>query len=320
MLERIISSHSMILGGPEPHLLTPLAHLGYYARVDAAPYDPAATAEGLMSFVSRLDGGRDAYRNACRAYCEVLYGRYLSQSGKTLCLDKTPAYALILPFLAEVFPDAHYVVLTRHPLAIFASYANSFFSGDYAAALSYNPILNRYVPSIAAFLRQTATPLVHVRYESLVQHPEDEMQRVFEHLGVPYEADAIDYGAHGSPRERKGLGDPIGVDRHQRPTTGSVSKWVEDLAGNPEREAMMREVIGQIDAEDLRTFGYPIESLWEKLERHRSTCAAKKPAGAGRYGWQRKAIVGFRRMAQRHHGIRRMLMAGRSACDALLKE
>ena len=37
LLARMIGAHSLIYGRPEPHLLTPLAHLGYYAKVDKAP-------------------------------------------------------------------------------------------------------------------------------------------------------------------------------------------------------------------------------------------------------------------------------------------
>ena len=45
MLEHMLSAHSMVQGGPEPHLLTPLAHLGPWAKVDKAPYDHVLAAE-----------------------------------------------------------------------------------------------------------------------------------------------------------------------------------------------------------------------------------------------------------------------------------
>ena len=154
MLERMLESHSQILGGPEPHLLTPLAHLGVWDKVDKAPYDHILAAEAQRLFISKLPNGEQDYWEACRAYCDTLYGRYLKGSGKAICLDKTPAYALILPFMMKVFPDAKYIVLTRHPLAAFSSFANSFFDGDYARAQAHNPLLNRYVPAISTFLRQ----------------------------------------------------------------------------------------------------------------------------------------------------------------------
>ena len=35
---------------------------------------------------------------------------------------------MVLPFLTRLYPRARYVVLTRHPLAVASSYANSFFA------------------------------------------------------------------------------------------------------------------------------------------------------------------------------------------------
>ena len=41
----------------EPHLLTPLAHLGYYSRVDQAPYDPIITQGAMRELVKSLPQG-----------------------------------------------------------------------------------------------------------------------------------------------------------------------------------------------------------------------------------------------------------------------
>ena len=159
MLEHMLAAHSQVQGGPEPHLITPLAHLGVWDKVDKAPYDHILAAQAQRLFVSQLPRGEADYWDACRAYCDVLYGRYLEAKGtKPFCLDKTPAYALVLPFLAKIYPDAAYIVLTRHPLAIFSSFANSFFDGDYREAHTYNPIIERYVPAMSDFLRQDAPP------------------------------------------------------------------------------------------------------------------------------------------------------------------
>jgi len=321
MLERILSSHSAILGGPEPHLLTPLAHLGYWAKVDKAPYDHILAAESQRLFVEQLPNKGQDYWDACRAYCDVLYGRYLSTSGKAICLDKTPAYGLVLPFMMKVFPDGKYVVLTRHPLATFSSFANSFFDGDYQAAQSYNPILNRYVPAIAAFLRQTEVPFVHVRYEDLVKDPEAWMEKVYQHIGVPFEKETIDYGrAESDEPRRKGLGDPIGVAQHTRPTTGSVKKWVEELASDPAKLRLMRDIIARLDPADLAMIGYPIDRLWKPLEEAAGKTIAPRKGSLTRYRLQRKLIVTLRARAQKGGVFIKTLKKVQLACEVLLRE
>src|SRR5258708_3765264 len=198
LLMWMLSSHSAIYSRAEPHLLTPLAHLGYFDTVDAAPFDHLQAAQAMREFVAELPRGEPDYLDACRAYADILYGRMLDArgSGRPFFLDKTPANALVLPFITKLYPRARYIVLTRHPAAIFSSYANSFFDGDYEAARRFNPILNRYVPAMARLLRESAVPLVQVIYEQLVQQPEEEMRRVCAFVGIEFRPDMIEYGQH----------------------------------------------------------------------------------------------------------------------------
>jgi hypothetical protein len=321
MLERMLESHSQILGGPEPHLLTPLAHLGVWDKVDKAPYDHVLAAESQKLFVERMPHGEQDYWDACRAYCDVLYGRLLEGSGKRIVLDKTPAYALVLPFIAKVFPDAKYVVLARHPLATFSSYANSFFDGNYLTAMEYNPLLQRYVPAMAAFLRQRDVPVLHVKYEDLVKDPETWMEKIYAYIGVPFERDTIDYGEkERAPAAAKGLGDPIGVAQHTRPTTASIAKWVEELSADSAKLALMQQTIESLDPAGLETLGYPAEEIWKPMEAASGKTIAPKKQPLSRYRLQRKAIVQLRSLAKRNGAVRGLLKKVRLAADVLLRE
>ncbi len=321
MLERMLESHTQILGGPEPHLLTPLAHLGVWDKVDKAPYDHVLAAESQKLFIDRLPRKDQDYWDACRAYCDVLYGRLLAGSGKSIVLDKTPAYALVLPFMMKVFPDAKYVVLTRHPLATFSSYANSFFDGDYAAAMNYNPLLQRYVPAMAKFLRQQEVAKCHVKYEDLVKDPETWMGKIYAYIGVPFEKDTIDYGEkERAPETAKGLGDPIGVAQHSRPTTASISKWVEELATDPAKRQLMEQTIESLDPTDLETLGYPADTIWKPLQQAAGQTITPKKQPMSRYRLQRKAIVKLRALTQRSGAVRGLLRKVRLVTDVLLRE
>ncbi|MCK5860888.1 MAG: sulfotransferase [Candidatus Hydrogenedentes bacterium] len=321
MLERMLSSHSQIQGGPEPHLLTPLAHLGVWDKVDKAPYDHVLAAQAQKGFVSQLPKGEQDYWDACRAYCDVLYGRYTHAKGdKPYCLDKTPAYALVLPFMTKVYPDSSYIVLTRHPLAIFSSYANSFFNGDYEVAHDFNPIIERYVPALAAFLRSNNDKAFHVCYEQLVREPEPWFERICAHIGVPYEADAINYGETKDPKKATGLGDPIGVSQHKRPTTASVKKWVAELATDPGKLALAKKMIAAVNPDDLATIGYPVDTLWKVLEEAGDNITAPKAPKATRYRLERGMIIRLRRLSQRNNLFRSILKKSQLICDILLRE
>lgn len=319
LLARMLGAHSRIYARPEPHLLTPLAHLGYYHNVDKAPFDHILAAEALRDFVADLPGGEQDYLDACRAYADTLYGRMLAtRPDKDLFLDKTPAYSLVLDFIARLYPRARYIVLTRHPLAVFASYAESFFDGDYQAAHAYNPILERYVPALARFLRERPAPLHHVIYEELVAEPERHLRRIFEFLGVEHEPQAVNYGEHEG--WSKGLGDPIGVQRHKRPTTESVHKWPAEVAADPARLDLCRRIIARLDPEDLALWGHPLDTLWKPLEDAAPDLRPPPARPWTRYRLQRRLIVGLRKQARRHPSFRRLLHTVRLGADVLLRE
>jgi hypothetical protein len=318
MLERILSSHSAIRGGPEPHLLTPLAHLGVWAGVDKAPYDHIVAAIGQKDFVKELPHGEADYWQACRAYCKVLYERYMEGSGKTVCLDKTPEYATVLPFITKVLPDAKYVVLTRHPLAVFSSFANSFFDGDFEITNNHDPIMERYVHALGAFLRQGEIPFVHVRYEDLVAEPERWVEKVYAHIGVPNDPATVDYGTRA--QDHNGLGDPIGIKKHARPSTESLDKWADELLTDESKLAFVRRLVQRLDPDALAAIGYPLETFWQPLERRAGKAKPAAKRKLDRYAVERKLIVHGRSMVQRFGKLREVVGTVRLACDVLLRE
>jgi hypothetical protein len=320
MLMRMLNVHEDIYTRPEPHLLTPLAHLGYYAYVDKAPYDQFQAAQSVKGFVADLPGGEQDHVDALRAYSDTMYGRMLEPTGKKYFLDKTPAYALILPFLAKVFPRAKYVVLTRHPFAIFSSFAKSFFDNDWEAAHHFNPILERYVPALARFIRREDVPFYHVRYENLVADPEGQMRALCETIDLPYQESMINYG--DKKVDGKGLGDPIGVGADKRPNTKSVDKWALEVKGNPKRIALLEKMVKHLEDEDLATWGYTRDNLWDPLadvDEGKATALQSASKKWDRYHMERRLLLHLRKGI---HGstFGNTLDRVRFYCDVLLRE
>ena len=315
LLQRMLGAHSEIFTHPEPHLITPIAHLGVYDNIDKAPYDHINAAEAVKTFIEGLPGGEQDYLDALRAYTDTLYGRMLSTSESSIFLDKTPANALVLPFLQRLYPDAMYVVLTRHPLAIFSSYANSFFNGDWGAAHAFNPILERYVPAMAVFLRERPVPLLHVAYEDLVIEPEPQLERIFAFLGLEHEPDAVEYGKAGPMK--KGMGDPITVHTHDRPVTDNVDKWAAELAHDSDKRMLAEQMIGQIDPADLEAWQWPTDALWAPIEAAGGGPAPKPSRNS--YTFQRRVMLALKKdIHKRAHG--RIIKRVKYYCDVLLRD
>ncbi|MFZ1866054.1 MAG: sulfotransferase [Polyangiales bacterium] len=315
LLQRMMGAHSEIFTHPEPHLITPIAHLGVFYNVDKAPYDHINSAEATKAFIEDLPNGEQDYLDALRCYTDTLYGRMLETSNRAYFLDKTPANALVLPFLQRLYPDAKYVVLTRHPLAVFSSYANSFFNGDWQQAHAFNPILERYVPAIADFLASRPVPLLQVAYEDLVSSPESQLERIFAFLGLEHEPEAVDYGRAGP--SKKGMGDPITVDRQDRPVTGSVDKWATELASDAQKRAMAEDMIARIERRSLEIWGWPWDVLWAPVEAAGGGPAPKPPRNS--YTLQRRIMLALKKdIHNRPHG--KLVKRVKYYCDVLLRE
>jgi hypothetical protein len=311
----MMGAHAEIFTHPEPHLITPIAHLGVYDNVDKAPYDHINAAEATKAFIQGLPAGEEDYLDALRAYTDTLYGRMLSTSESSYFLDKTPANALVLPFLQRLYPDAKYVVLTRHPLAVFSSYANSFFDGDWRGAHAFNPILERYVPAMAAFLRERPMPLLHVAYEDLVTGPAAQLERIFAFLGLENDPDAVEYGK--ATPSKKGMGDPITVNREDRPVADKIDKWAAELANDADKRALAEQMIDRIDSADLDAWQWPIDALWAPIEMA-GGAPAPKPA-RNSYTFQRRVMLALKKdIHSRPHG--KLVKRVKYYCDVLLRD
>jgi len=334
LLARMLGAHSRVHAPAEPHLITPLAHLGFYARVERADYDPIIAEGGIREVVRALPRGEADYLDALRAYTDAIYRGLLAGAGAastasadtgpgaegpTHLLDKTPAYALVLDFLARLYPEARYVVLTRHPFAMWASFVESFFDGDHEAAHRHNPLLERYVPAIARFLREAPVPLHAVRYEELVRDPARHCEALCGFLGLPYEPGMVDYGASApATGTARGLGDPITVARQTRPTTDSLARWAADWKGQPDKVAQAEGILARLPDADLATWGFDRSTLREELRAIPAEGGRRRRRPLTRYTLERKALVLLRRNIH-HNALGRLVRRVRAACDVLLR-
>jgi hypothetical protein len=319
LLQRMLGSHPEIFTYPDPHLITPLAFLGYHDQVDKAPYDHINAAEAIKTFVSGLPQGEQDYLAALRAYTDALYGRMLAASGKRYFLDKTPAYGLVLPFLTRLYPDAHYIVLTRHPLAVASAYADTFFEGDWHAANRFNPIVNRYVPALARLLRDPPARLLKLGYEQLVANPKEELSRAFEFLGLATDPRSIELSADYAAAQQNVEGSS--AEQTSLRLGGTVhDKWVAELEADPLKRELAEEIVAALDPHDVSLWGFEKSQLLSPLnaEQLDPTNARKKPKLVGQVVQRRIALAFKRDIRQRPHG--KLLERVRHYCNVLLRE
>ena len=139
LLARMLSAHSQIYGRAEPHLITPLAHLGYFGKVAEGALRSRTTssrrsARSSPRFPTRRGG---LPRRAARVHRLDVRADDAGGAARQALLPRQDARLRAGAALPDEALSARskYVVLTRHPLAVLSSYVESFFDGDYRVAL-----------------------------------------------------------------------------------------------------------------------------------------------------------------------------------------
>jgi hypothetical protein len=136
----------------------------------------------------------------------------LRRSGKSILVEKTPNHLFVWSRLARCWPDARFIFLLRHPAAIVESWARARPHEDRAEILEN---IGRYVAALNE--ARKVLPGHTVRYEELVDNPEEQARGLCEFLGVEWEPAMLEYGRFDHGNIKAGLGDWT-----QRIRTGKV--------------------------------------------------------------------------------------------------
>ena len=243
LLSVLLRRHPRVLAPAEPWLMLALEQIGQVCLRHPA------NSQLLGSAVRKFQGQVDHLR-AARAYAVTIYNEWLSTSGKTRFVDKTPRYYLIIDYLRAVFPRARFIVLLRNPLDIAASYKSSW-KIDFVQSLmemrdtpdNFDLIIG--LARLDRLLAEAPSDMFHViRYEFLVADPASVMVPLLRFLNVEPDEDRSTLTADFGPMffDDDDMGDrKILTTRsvHQR----SVESWRRVF--NVEEAAFLVDAIGR---------------------------------------------------------------------------
>jgi hypothetical protein len=185
-----------------------------------------------------------------RDFYTGLFERHAHAQGKQRWGEKTPFHSTHISQMATVFPDAVFVGIVRHPGAVVHSLMRKFHYGLGDAA-AYWDSTNKEILRRGLELGDDRFALL--RYEDLVEHPEETLRELVDWLGEKWSDDLLRHNdvqaAQGAPRISAGntrTRDPIKTDLADR--------WAEALK-EPEREqlaAVTGELAGFLGYDPLR--------------------------------------------------------------------
>jgi hypothetical protein len=173
----------------------------------------------------RIGWTEDEFDARLREFYSGLFERHAEGEGKKRWGEKTPFHSRHIPEMAKVFPDAVFAGIVRHPGAVVHSLMRKFHYGV-EDAVAYWDATNKEILRRGVELGDDRFALV--RYEDLVQHPEDTLHELVDWLGEEWSDDLLRHNdvqaARGAPRISAGntrTRDPISPDLADR--------WAEAL-------------------------------------------------------------------------------------------
>ena len=176
LIEQILASHSCVEGTFElPNILSIVREFDHAnAKHDAYPEELRSVPPGHFTTLGK---------------------RYLDEtaalrSGRPHFIDKMPNNFSHLGLIHSMLPGAIIIDARRHPMdTCFSTFKQYFAEGQ---SFSYSlEDLGRYYRCYLKLMehwdRVLPGKVLHVRYEALVADPEDQIRRLLEHCGLPFE-------------------------------------------------------------------------------------------------------------------------------------
>lgn len=208
LLQALLSNNEAVNTVSEPWLLLVLAPL-LKPPCTITPFDYGIACDAMKEFERQFPSvlWKDKIRQlALDAYQTLL------KDGYTYVLDKTPRYYEILDEILELFPNAKLIILKRNPLHVVLSLIKKR-KIDNASDLLWNhrDILNAPFTLNTFLKNQRHNPnVLSLRYEDVLANPKQEIQNLYQQLGIPFHPRVLDinlnekiHGKFGDPNLQK---------------------------------------------------------------------------------------------------------------------
>lgn len=179
------------------------------------------------------------------AMLESLTRARADANGKRRWAEKTPRHLSHLPAIRAAFPDAAIVRVVRDPRASSLSMTRVPFASDSLIANLY--VCERTDGAVAVALNRDAW-LLTIRFEALLSDPEEQLRRVCDFIGEPFEPEMLAPRSAGSLLEGH---EWWKAKASERPDPSRIDAWQAEMAPVDQQAAAV------ICHGMLRRHGYP---------------------------------------------------------------
>lgn len=267
LLQKILTVHKSINSVSEPWILLPLASMLNRDSL-IAEYGQSTCSFALEDLIKAMPRGRTDFNVLTANYIEEIYRIISEDSNAKYFLDKTPRYYYIIPFLREVFPNAKFIFLLRHPLDVLSSIIKTWHGGriNYTLLGNYIDIMRgpKCVTEGISFVGENS---LIVNYSELVSSTENVIKGICEYLDIPYISEMVT--EYKDVKFSGRMGDKDGIDSYEQVSIQSTENW-KNLCATPFRKWYAEKYIKYLGEEVIEGFGFKMNETLEEINELRA--------------------------------------------------
>ncbi|MEJ5302590.1 MAG: sulfotransferase [Bacteroidales bacterium] len=167
-----------ICNWPEALLNKFISELYNQWKFDTWPLDHQLLQQNLLSLK-----GQTTYATICKTIIQT-YGSKKDLARVTHLGDKNPGYSMYLENIIKIFPDAKMIFMLRDPRDNYVSLLESGFELAIPSYASYK--WRHYFTQALRFYKKYPDRIFFLKYESLIQSPHEELEKVSAFLGIEF--------------------------------------------------------------------------------------------------------------------------------------
>jgi hypothetical protein len=230
LMRVIIDSHQLFCCGPESNMLRYLDPIKFQDITLAwLPKNFDMDKNEVLEMV-----GQSA---SLAEFMDTFFEKYRQQRGTQRWADKTPINVHYINFIFHYFPNAHFIHMIRDGRDSISSMRHfprhKIVNGELVPIDVTNPISHcaeTWVEYVNAGLAHRDDSRYHeVKYEQLVQHPDDTLRELCKDLNIPFDENMLEfYRSKAKSRDVKRM--PQNPEATQPIFSSSMGRWKDDLS------------------------------------------------------------------------------------------
>lgn len=229
-------------------------------RINSVPYDEIISYKDLIKFIVKT------------------YGLKAGRPNPRIWVDHTPSNVKNATVLLELFPDARFIHIVRDGRAVASSVMPLDWGPNTIDKAAYSWV-KRLSQNLAVESILGPERIMRIKFEDLVQHPEDTMKEICSFLGIDYQPQMVEGAGFKVPRYTMNQHSLVG----KRPDPREVNAWETNLT------ARQVEIFESIAGDMLLSLGYALK-----------------------YGGYARKMTGVEKMISKIHEVYRSLITNRA--------